>query len=54
MELNLITANNNQKILSSPIKSEPSPSVEKPNYYGNTNDAMFYQVSSKKNDDSQY
>ena len=53
-KINIIAANNNQKILPVPINKEPVPSVEKPNYYGRSPYPMPYQVSSRKNDESQY
>lgn len=53
-KINIISANNNQKILPVPINKNPTPIVEKPDYYGKSPYPMPYQVSSRKNDESQY
>jgi len=53
-KINVLTANNNQKILPTPINKDPTPNVEKPDYYGKSPYPMPYQVSSRKNDESQY
>lgn len=53
-KLNLDIMNNSQKIMPIPIKKNPSPNVEKPNYYGKSPYPMAYQVSSRKNDMLQY
>ena len=52
--LNIQTANNSQNILPVPINKNPTPSVEKPDYYGKSPYPMAHQVSSRKNDESQY
>ena len=53
-KLNIQLANNHQNILPVPFRKNPTPIVEKPNYYGKSPYPMAYQVSSKKNDESQY
>lgn len=53
-KLNIEIANNSQKILPVPIKRNPTPNVEKPDYYGKSPYPMSYQVSSRKNDYLQY
>lgn len=57
MELNntkINILNNYRKTLPVPIQQSPTPNVEKPNYYGKSPYPMAYQVSSRKNDQSQY
>ena len=51
---NIKIGNNSQKMLPVPIQKNPAPSVEKPNYYGKSPYPMAHQVSSRKNDYSQY
>ena len=51
---NIKIGNNSQKMLPVPIQKNPAPSVEKPNYYGRSPYPMAHQVSSRKNDQSQY
>lgn len=53
-KLNIEIANNSQNFLPVPIPKEPTPSVEKPNYYGKSPYPMPLQVSSRKNDELQY
>ena len=51
---NIKIGNNSQKMLPVPIQKNPAPNVEKPDYYGKSPYPMAYQVSSRKNDYSQY
>ena len=53
-KINIQTANNSQAILPVPMHKPPVPNVASPNYYGKSPYPMPYQVSSRKNDESQY
>ena len=53
-KINIQTANNSQNILPVPLHKPPTPSVESPNYYGKSPYPMAHQVSSRKNDQSQF
>ena len=53
-KINIQTANNSQNILPVPLHKPPTPNVESPNYYGKSPYPMAHQVSSRKNDESQF